>query len=141
MAVQRCFITFLLHKLCLHTFGSVIPMTIANLQRGSPAPLLHHLRPLTTYSAPSLVMVVSMLVASLEATSGSVMLKHDLISPLRSGSSHSRFCPSLPYRNRTSILPVCVCVCVCVCVRVRVRVWVKSISIGIIEKYEALLKV
>ena len=42
-----------------------------------------------------------MLVASDEATAGSVIPKHDRMSPERRGSSHSR--------------------CVCVCVRVRCR--------------------
>ena len=38
-----------------------------------------------------------MLVASEEATAGSVMAKQLLISPLSSGSSHSRFCSNVPY--------------------------------------------
>jgi hypothetical protein len=38
-----------------------------------------------------------MLVASEEATSGSVMAKQLLISPLSSGSSQRRFCSKLPY--------------------------------------------
>ena len=45
-------------------------MTIATLQRASIAPVLHHLRPLTTYSSPSRTIVVAMLVASLLATLG-----------------------------------------------------------------------
>lgn len=38
-----------------------------------------------------------MLVASEEATSGSVMAKQLLISPLSNGSSQRRFCSRLPY--------------------------------------------
>lgn len=41
-----------------------------------------------------------MLVASEEATAGSVMAKQLLISPLSSGSSHSRFCSSVPYLHK-----------------------------------------
>ena len=55
------------------TSGLVTPMTMATLQRGSPAPLLHHLRPLIMYESPSRVMVQEMLVASLDATPGSVI--------------------------------------------------------------------
>ena len=58
------------------------------------------------YSSPSLVMVNVIFVASLDATSGSVIRKADLISPFSSGVSHCRFCASLPYFARTSILPV-----------------------------------
>ena len=34
--------------LCLGAEGSVLPMKMATLQRGSPAPEIHHLRPLRT---------------------------------------------------------------------------------------------
>ena len=51
-------------------------------------------------------MVISMLVASLDATWGSVIKNADRISPLSSGSSHFLFCASVPYLARTSILPV-----------------------------------
>ncbi len=47
-----------------------------------------------------------MFVASEEATSGSVIAKQDRISPASSGCNHCFFCASLPYRTRTSILPV-----------------------------------
>ena len=53
--------------------GSVLPMKMAILQRGSPAPDDHHLRPFSTYSPPSRTMLAQMLVASDEATAGSVM--------------------------------------------------------------------
>jgi hypothetical protein len=41
-------------------------------------------------------MRLSMLVASEEATRGSVMAKQERIFPSSSGSSHSRFCASVP---------------------------------------------
>src|ERR1051326_9469712 len=63
------------------------PITMKTLQFELIAPLDHHLRPLITYPSPSGVMVVAMLVASLEATSGSVMQKADLIRPPSSGRS------------------------------------------------------
>ena len=42
----------------------------------------------------------------LELTAGSVIPKHDLISPASSGVSHRCFCSSVPYLTRTSMLPV-----------------------------------
>ena len=71
-------------------------MKIITLQRGSHAPDVHHLRPLITHSSPSRTAVATMLVASEEATSGSVMAKEERISPRSSGSSHWRFCAWLP---------------------------------------------
>ena len=76
--------------------GSVLPIRIATLQRGSPAPLDHHLRPLITYSPPSRSMLQRMFVASDEATSGSVIRKADRISPSISGRSHASFCSRVP---------------------------------------------
>src|SRR5690349_231065 len=81
-------------------------MKMAILQRGSPAPEDHHLRPLITYSSPWRAMLARMLVASEEATSGSVMQKQERISPASNGLSHCSFCSSVPYRASTSILPV-----------------------------------
>src|SRR5258705_12841059 len=60
--------------------GSVLPIRIATLQRGSPAPLDHHLRPFTTYSLPLSSIRHWMLVASDEATSGSVVRKAERFS-------------------------------------------------------------
>ena len=71
-------------------------MKIITLQRGSPAPEVHHLRPLITYASPSRVMLARMLVASDEATSGSVMANADRISPARRGASQRAFCASVP---------------------------------------------
>src|SRR6185503_18993026 len=47
-----------------------------------------------------------MLVASDEATSGSVIAKQDRILPASSGSSHCLRCASDPYLTSTSMLPV-----------------------------------
>src|SRR6516225_12323100 len=51
-------------------------------------------------------MRVSMLVASDEATSGSVIAKAERISPASSGSSQRLRCSGVPYRTSTSMLPV-----------------------------------
>src|SRR4029077_17391270 len=77
-------------------FGSVLPITIAILQRGSPTPEDHHLRPLITYSLPSLRIDVSMLVASEEAPAGSVIRNAERISPAIKGRSHLSFCSFEP---------------------------------------------
>ena len=47
-----------------------------------------------------------MLVASDDATSGSVMQNADRIVPSSNGSSQLFFWAGLPYRSRTSMLPV-----------------------------------
>ena len=91
---------------CRGAAGSVLPMNIASLHRASPAPVDHHLRPFRTYSSPSETIDARIFVASDEATSGSVIAKHDLISPSSSGRSHSSFCSAVPYFSSTSILPV-----------------------------------
>src|SRR5580700_11643751 len=82
--------------LCFAAVGSVLPMKIDILQRGSPAPLDHHLWPLITYSSPSRTMLDSMLVASDDATFFSVMLKQDRISPASSGFSQRSCCSGEP---------------------------------------------
>src|SRR5579864_857767 len=92
--------------LCLGAEGSVLPIKIAILQRGSPAPDDHHLRPLMMYSSPWRRMLASILVASDEATPGSVMAKHERISPSSNGLSQRSFCSGVPYRSSTSMLPV-----------------------------------
>src|ERR1700756_4489773 len=51
-------------------------------------------------------MLALMLVASDEATFGSVIAKHERISPASNGFSHRSFCSGVAYRVRTSILPV-----------------------------------
>ena len=59
--------------------GSVLPIRIMIRQRGSSAPDVYHLRPLITYSSPSRRISVSMLVASDDATSISVMPNADRV--------------------------------------------------------------
>ena len=86
--------------------GSDKPIKMATLQFGWPMPVLHHFLPFSTMSSPASVMVACMLVASLEATSGSVMQNAERISPASSGVSHCSFWASLPYFQMTSILPV-----------------------------------
>src|SRR5919109_5649771 len=75
--------------------GSVLPMKMRTLQRGSPMPDVHHLCPLMTYSLPSRTIDDSMLVASDEATFGSVMAKAERILPSSNGFSHFFFCSSV----------------------------------------------
>ena len=62
--------------------------------------------PLITYSSPSRAISMPTLVASEEATFGSVMAKQLRISPASSGSSHCFFWSSVPKRASTSMLPV-----------------------------------
>ncbi len=81
---------------CRSASGSLSPMNTRILQSGWPTPVDHHLRPLMTTSSPSTMAVASMLVASEEATAGSVIVNAERIRPSRSGSSHSRRCSSLP---------------------------------------------
>jgi hypothetical protein len=52
---------------------------------------MNHLRPSISRSGPSRRMRVWMLVASEEATSGSVIAKHDRISPRSSGASQRSY--------------------------------------------------
>mmetsp|Transcript_21783 Transcript_21783/g.68237 ORF Transcript_21783/g.68237 Transcript_21783/m.68237 type:complete len:255 (+) Transcript_21783:319-1083(+) len=82
------------------------PMTMASLQRGSPAPVVHTLRPLMTYSSPSRSMRVCTFVASEHALCGSVIAKHERISPRSSGCSHVCCCSRVPKCARSSMLPV-----------------------------------
>src|SRR3990167_7198801 len=81
-------------------------MKMPMAQRGSPTPDDHHFLPLSTMWSPSTTAVASMLVASDEATSGSVMKKTERISPASRGVSHWAFCSALPYFHSTSMLPV-----------------------------------
>ncbi len=65
------------------------------------------MRPLITYSSPSRRIDSWMLVASEEATSGSVMAKAERILPSSSGTSHSLLLLGpMPNSARTSMLPV-----------------------------------
>ena len=75
-------------------------------QAGSIAPDDHHFRPLITYLSPSRSILVAMLVASDEATSGSVMQNAERISPSSRGRSHCSRCCSVPNSASSSMLPV-----------------------------------
>ena len=81
---------------CRAADGSVLPITMKTFALGFIAPVIHHLRPLTTYSSPSRSMRVAMWVASEEGTSGSVIANEDRTRPSSKGSSHSLRCCSLP---------------------------------------------
>ena len=91
---------------CFEASGSVLPMTMKTAQRGSAAPEAHHFLPLITYSSPSRRIEVVMLVASEDATSGSVIANAERISPASSGTSQSCFCSAVPNRCSVSMLPV-----------------------------------
>ena len=79
---------------------------IINLHLGSPAPEVHHFSPLITHSPLTSSAVASILVASEEATLGSVIPNADLISPPKRGFNQVSFCSSEPYLTSTSIFPV-----------------------------------
>ena len=81
-------------------------MKMQILQRGSVAPVVYHLCPLMTYSSPSRTIDACTLVASLDATAGSVIAKHERISPARSGVSQRACCSGVPYSMSVSMLPV-----------------------------------
>jgi hypothetical protein len=76
--------------------GSVLPMVMKTAQRGSAAPEVHHLWPLITYSSPWRSIRVEMLVASADATSGSVIAKAERISPSNRGLSQRALISSEP---------------------------------------------
>ncbi len=69
-------------------------------------PVLHHLRPFSTTSSPSRMAVACMLVASEDATSGSVMQNAERIVPSSSGASQRARWASEPKCSSTSMLPV-----------------------------------
>ncbi len=66
---------------------------------------VNHLWPLMTQSSPSRTASVSMERGSDPAWSGSVMENPDCSSPSIRGSSHFRFCSSVPYFTSTLALP------------------------------------
>ena len=86
--------------------GSERPSTSATLQRSSAAPVMNHLRASMTNSSPSRRIAPEMFVASQEATAGSVIAKHERISPSSSGTSHRSCCSGVPNIASTSMLPV-----------------------------------
>ena len=77
-----------------------------NLHLGSPAPDVHHFSPLITYSSPSSTADEAILVASEDATPGSVIPKAERISPLSNGFKYISLCSSEPYLSSTSMFPV-----------------------------------
>ena len=87
-------------------------MRIMILQCNEPAPVIHHFRPLMTYSwfCSSRSTRIDMDVASEEpkllSRPGSVMAKALRILPSRSGINHFAFCSSLPYRAKVSMFPL-----------------------------------
>ena len=93
-------------RACRSASGSVSPMNTKILQSGWPTPVDHHLLPLMTTSSPSTTAVAAMLVASEDATSGSVIVNALRISACSSGSSQVARCSSVPYFSSTSMLPV-----------------------------------
>ena len=76
------------------------------MHRGSLAPEVHHFLPLITYSSPSLTIDDSILVASDEATAGSVIANAERIVPSSNGFIHSSLTSSEAYLSKVSILPV-----------------------------------
>mmetsp|Transcript_61769 Transcript_61769/g.147051 ORF Transcript_61769/g.147051 Transcript_61769/m.147051 type:complete len:296 (-) Transcript_61769:138-1025(-) len=91
---------------CLGALRSVFPMKMHVLQRGSMAPDVHHLRPFSLYPSPSRAIVEVMFVASDEATSGSVMAKHERAAPESSAGRNRSCCSGVPYLRMTSMFPV-----------------------------------
>ena len=78
-------------------------MTNMTLQRGFTAPVVHHLRPLSTYSSPSRFISNSIG----RVARGNLWLRHGVgtsNSP-QQGLSHSFCCASVPYLASTSMLP------------------------------------
>ncbi len=73
-----------------------MPITISSLHRGRRAPDENHFVPLRTYSSPSRSMRSPMLVASEEATCGSVIENAERISPSSNGANQSRLTVSDP---------------------------------------------
>jgi hypothetical protein len=71
-------------------------MKMSTRQFGWPMPLENHFRPLRTIWSSLTIAVAAMLVASDEATSGSVMQNAERISPRSNGSSHRSCCAGLP---------------------------------------------
>jgi hypothetical protein len=66
---------------------------------------VNHLCPFITHWSPSRTAVVLIDRGSDPAESGSVIEKPDSILPSVSGTSHFRFCSSVPYLSRIAWLP------------------------------------
>lgn len=67
--------------------GSVLPISTKISQRSFIAPVMSHLGPLMAYSSPSRRMLQAMLMAPLDATSGSAIANAERIWPARKGLS------------------------------------------------------
>mmetsp|Transcript_120777 Transcript_120777/g.225793 ORF Transcript_120777/g.225793 Transcript_120777/m.225793 type:complete len:210 (+) Transcript_120777:952-1581(+) len=97
---------------CTGPLVAVLPKKMNTLQESRMAPEMYHLCPFTRYSSPvpssfgTRSIVLLMLVASEDATAGSVIAKAERISWLSNGSSHLFFCSGVPYFWSTSMLPV-----------------------------------
>ena len=86
--------------------GFVIPIKIHILARGLIAFEVHHFLPLIIQLSPSETIELEILVASDEATSGSVIAKQERISPLSNGLNHWSFCSCVPNSASIYIFPV-----------------------------------
>ncbi len=76
------------------------------MKKSAARPLeVNHLWPLITQWSPSRTAVVARDRGSEPAVSGSVMENPDSMVPSTSGSSHRRFCSSVPYLTRMVWLP------------------------------------
>ena len=98
----------MLWRWCRSPSGADRPMTIATLHSGAIAPLDHHLRPVTTISsvASSSSILQAMLLASEDATSGSVMEYAERMVPSSSGVSHRSRTAGRAKWASTSMFPV-----------------------------------
>ena len=66
---------------------------------------MNHLCPLITHSSPSRTAVVCRFVGSAPETSGSVIEKHEVISPSTSGFIQRSCCSGVPNCQRISAFP------------------------------------
>src|SRR5689334_7166394 len=82
--------------------GLVTAITIANA--APSAALVNHLWPSITYSSHWRTVPHDIIVGFEPGFSGSVIEKHERISPWVSGSRHRAFCSGVPYLCRTSML-------------------------------------
>src|SRR5947208_2733928 len=80
-------------RLCGEALGSVTAITIANA--APSAELVNHLWPSITYSSPLRTARHDSIVGFEPGFSGSVIEKHDRISPWASGASQRAFCSAV----------------------------------------------
>src|SRR5271165_168840 len=90
----------------LGCFGVSHPYEDGEFAMGWPIPVLHYLTPLQTTWSPSTTAAACMLVASDDATAGSVMQNAERMVPSSNALSQRRFCASDPHITSTSMLPV-----------------------------------